>query len=121
PSLIESTYGFHIVQRLPFDQIDKSEYAQKYSGAAVNKADSAYLSQLDKSAGVEVKSNAPALAKGSVSDPVKHRKDNAVLATFKGGDLSVSEFLGWVETMPPQMQVARQLPQLPDSVVRRFV
>jgi hypothetical protein len=52
---------------------------------------------------------------------VKHRKDNTVLATFKGGDLTVSEFLGWVETMPPQMQVARQLPQLPDSVVRKFV
>jgi hypothetical protein len=121
PSLVESSYGFHIVQRLPFDQVDKSEYAQKYSGAAVNKADSAYLAGLDKTAGVELKTNAPALAKGSVTDPVKHRKDNTVLATYKGGDLTVSEFLGWVETMPPQMQVARQLPQLPDSVVRRFV
>jgi peptidyl-prolyl cis-trans isomerase D len=121
PSLIESTYGFHIVQRLPFDQVDKSEYAQKYSGAAVNKADSIYLAGLDKTAGVEVKSNAAPVAKSSVSDPVKHRKDNSVLATFKGGDLTVAEFLGWVETMPPQMQVARQLPQLPDSVVRRFV
>lgn len=121
PSLIESTYGFHIVQRLPFDQIDKGEYAQKYSGAAVNKADSVYLAGIDKGANIEVKTNAPAAAKTAVSDPVKHQKDNAVLASFKGGDLTVSEFLGWVETMPPQMQVARQLPQLPDSVVRRFV
>ena len=56
--------------------------------------------------------NAAALAKSSVSDPVKHRKDNSVLATFKGGDLTAAEFLGWVETMPPQMQVSRQLPQL---------
>jgi hypothetical protein len=121
PSLIESNYGFHIVQRLPFDQVDKGDYAQKYSGAAVNRADSVYLAGLDKSANIEVKSNAPALAKGAVTDPVKHRKDNAALATFKGGDLTVTEFLGWVETMPPQMQVSRQLPQLPDSVVRRFV
>jgi hypothetical protein len=121
PQLVESTYGFHIVQRLPFDQVDKGEYAQKYSGAAVQKADSIYLVGLDKSSNIEVKTNAPALAKSSVSDPIKHRKDNAVLASYKGGDLSVSEFLGWVETMPPQMQVSRQLPQLPDSVVRRFV
>src|SRR5206468_5935700 len=121
PSLVESTYGFHIVQRLPFDQIDKGEYAQKYSGAAVNKADSVYLAGIDKGANIEVKTNAPAAAKTAVTDPVKHQKDNAVLASFKGGDLTVSEFLGWVETMPPQMQVARQLPQLPDSVVRRFV
>ena len=121
PQLIESNYGFHIVQRLPFDQIDKGEYAQKYSGAAVQKADSVYLVGLDKAANIEVKTNAPALAKSSVGDPVKHRKDNSVLATYKGGDLTVAEFLGWIETMPPQMQVSRQLPQLPDSVVRRFV
>jgi peptidyl-prolyl cis-trans isomerase D len=121
PQLVESNYGFHIVQRLPFDQIDKGEYAQKYSGAAIQKADSTYLVGLDKSANIEVKTNAPALAKSSVGDPVKHRQDNAVLATYKGGDLTVSEFLGWIETMPPQMQVSRQLPQLPDSVVRKFV
>ena len=121
PTLVESTYGFHIVQRLPFDQVDKADYAQKYSGAAVNKADSIYLAGIDKAANIEVKPNAGALAKSSVSDPVKHRKDNSVLATFKGGDLTVSEFLGWVETMPPQMQVSRQLPQLPDSVVKHFV
>ena len=121
PSLVESTYGFHIVQRLTWDQVDKADYAQKHSGAAVNKADSVYLAGIDKAANIEVKSNAAALAKSAVADPVKHRKDNAVLATFKGGDLTTSQFLGWVETMPPQMQVSRQLPQLPDSVVKRFV
>lgn len=120
-SLVESNYGFHIIQRLPFDQVDKSEYAQKYSGAAVTKADSAYLAGLDKSSNIDIKANAAPVAKSAVGDPVKHRKDNGVLASFKGGDLTVSEFLGWVETMPPQMQVARQLPQLPDSIVKRFV
>ncbi len=121
PSLIESTYGFHIVQRLPFSQVDRAEYTQKYSGSAINKSDSVYLAGLDKSANIEVKPNAAALAKSAVADPVKHNKDNATLATFKGGDLTVSEFLGWVETMPPQMQVSRQLPGLPDSIVKHFV
>lgn len=121
PQLIETTYGFHIVQRLPFDQVDKNEYGQKYSETAVNRADSVYLAGIDKAANIEVKNNAAAQAKTAVADPVKHRKDNTVLATFKGGDLTASEFLGWVETMPPQMQVARQLPQLPDSIVKRFV
>lgn len=121
PNLVESNYGFHIVQRLPFDQVDKAEYTQKYSQTSVGHADSVYLANLDKSANVEVKSNAPALAKSAVTDPIKHRKDNTVMATFKGGDLNVSQFLGWVETMPPQMQVARQLPQLPDSTIKRFV
>jgi hypothetical protein len=121
PSLVESTYGFHIVQRLPFSMVDRAEYTQKYSGSAINKADSVYLAGLDKSANIEVKPNAAALAKSAVADPIKHKKDNATLATFKGGDLTVTEFLGWVETMPPQMQVSRQLPQLPDSIVKKFV
>lgn len=121
PSVVETSYGFHIVQRLPFDQVDKNEYAQKYSEAAVNRADSAYLAQLDKTSNVEVKANAASLAKAAVADPVKHRKDDNVLATYKGGDLTTAEFLGWVETMPPQMQVSRQLPQLPDSLVKKFV
>jgi parvulin-like peptidyl-prolyl cis-trans isomerase-like protein len=121
PSLIETSYGFHIVQRLPYDQVDKNEYAQKYSEASMGKADSVYLANLDKTSNVEVKSNAGAQAKSAVQDPVKYRKDNTVLATFKGGDLTTAEFLGWVETMPPQMQVSRQLPQLPDSIVKKFV
>ena len=121
PTLVESNYGFHIVQRLPFEQVDKAEYNQKYSESAVQKEDSIYLASLEKSASIEVRGNAPSLAKAAVADPVKHRKDGAVMATFKGGDLSVSEFLGWVETMPPQMQVSRQLPQLPDSVVKTFI
>ena len=120
-SLVESTYGFHIVQRLPFDQVDRNEYAAKYSETSIGKADSVYLENLTKTSNLEVKSNAPSLAKAAVSDPVKHRTDGATLASYKGGDLSVSEFLGWVETMPPQMQVSRQLPQLPDSVVKTFV
>jgi hypothetical protein len=121
PQLVETSYGFHIIQRLPFDQVDKGEYAQKYSQTSINRADSVYLAGIDKAANIEVKSNAGAQAKTAVADPVKHHKDNTVLATFKGGDLTTSEFLGWVETMPPQMQVARQLPQLPDSIVKRFV
>ena len=119
-NLVETTYGYHIVQRLPFDQVDKGEYAAKYSEAAVAKADSVYLENLTKTSSLEVKANAPTLAKAAVQDPVKHRNDGAVLASYKGGDLSVAEFLGWVETMPPQMQVSRQLPQLPDSVVKTF-
>ena len=121
PTLVESNFGYHIVQRLPFDQVDKTEYAQKYSEAAITKADSIYLASIEKASDIQVKSNGPALAKAAVADPVKHRKDNAVLASFKKGDLTTSEFLGWVETMPPQMQVSRQLPQLPDSIVRTFL
>ena len=91
-------------------------------GSAVNKADSVYLAGLDKSANIEVKANAPPLAK-SCRRTIRRStaRTTPTLATFKGGDLTVADFLGWVETMPPQMQVSRQLPQLPDSVVKPFV
>jgi len=120
PSLVETTYGYHIVQRLPYTAV-KDQYGPAYAQVAVGKADSTYLANLDKAAKVEVKANGPALAKAAAGDPAKHHDDNAVLATYKGGDLTTNEFLGWLETFPPNMQVTRQLQQAPDSLVRQFV
>ncbi|HKO16819.1 MAG TPA: peptidylprolyl isomerase [Gemmatimonadaceae bacterium] len=119
-SLVETQYGFHIIQRLPFSEV-KSEYQEKYGTVARNKADSVYLSSLEKNARIEVKSNAPSVVKDAIANPVKYRKSDETLASYKGGDLTVSSFLGWLETFPPQMQVMRQLPQLPDSLVKQFV
>jgi hypothetical protein len=120
PSLVETQYGYHIVERLPYADV-KDEYSQRYADVALNRADSIYLAGIEKSANIEVKTTAPALAKAAVTDAAKHRRDNTVLASYKGGELTVAEFLGWVESMPPQMQVQRQLPQAPDSIVKSFV
>ncbi|HTI63050.1 MAG TPA: hypothetical protein VL524_06030, partial [Gemmatimonadaceae bacterium] len=70
---------------------------------------------------VQVKDNAPAAIKEAAKDPTKHRDDKGTLATFKGGELTVADFLGWMESVPPQQQIMQRIPQAPDSVLKPFV
>jgi hypothetical protein len=117
---VESQYGFHIIQRLPYADV-KNDFAGRYSQVAVRIADSTYLAEVATSGGVQVKDNAPSTMKDALKDQSKHRKDNTALATFKGGSLTVADFLGWLETFPPQNQMAQRIPQAPDSVLKPFV
>ena len=84
-------------------------------------ADSTYTAQLATSANIQLKDNAPAAIKDAVKDMPKHRKDNTVLATYKGGSFTVADFLDWIETIPPQQQIAQRIPQAPDSALKPFI
>jgi len=117
---VESQFGFHIIQRLPYAQV-KTEFAQKYSQAAQGVAMKKYLAQAETTAKIQVKDNAVAAIKTAARDPNKHRTDHTTLATFNGGDLTVSDFLGWVETAPPNQQILQRIPDAPDSILKPFV
>ena len=117
---VETQYGFHIIQRLVYADAEK-DFAAQYSQAALRTADSVYMSQVEASSGLQVKDNAAASIKAAAKEPAKHRDDNGTLATFKGGELTVSRFLGWIEATPPQQQIMQRIPQAPDSVLKPFV
>jgi parvulin-like peptidyl-prolyl isomerase len=117
---IESNFGFHIIQRLPYSQV-KNDFASHYSQAASRIATTAYLAQAESTAKIQIKDNAPATMKTVAKDAAKHRNDKTTLATFNGGDLTVADFLGWVETAPPQQQILQRIPEVPDSVLKPFV
>jgi len=116
---IESQFGFHIIQRLPYAEV-KNDFAAKYSQAASRIASTAYLAQAETAAKIVVKDNAPAAMKAVAKEAPKHRADRTTLATFTGGDLTVADFLSWVETAPPQQQILQRIPQAPDSVLKPF-
>ena len=116
---IESNYGFHIIQRLPYADV-KTDFAARYSQAAARIASSGYLAKAESGAKIQVKDNAPATMKQVAKEATKHRTDKTVLATFDGGELTVADFLGWVETAPPQQQILQRIPQVPDSVLKPF-
>ena len=117
---VETSYGYHIIERLPYADV-KTEFASRYSATAVKVADSTYMADLATSGNVQVKDNAPSAIKDAVKDQAKHRKDNTALATYKGGSLTVADFLGWLETFPPNAQMAQRIPQAPDSILKPFV
>ena len=118
--LVETQFGFHIVQRLPYADAQK-DFAQQYAAISAHKADSLYLAQTETAANVQLKDNAAASIKEAARDPSKHRTDKSTLATFKGGELTVQDFLGWMETVPPQQGILQRIPGAPDSALKPFV
>ncbi|MEO7084772.1 MAG: peptidylprolyl isomerase [Gemmatimonadaceae bacterium] len=116
---VESQFGWHIIQRLPYATA-ATDFATQYGQASMMLADSSYMAQTEKAANVQVKANAPATMKSTVKDQAKHLADRTVLATYNGGDLTVADYLGWLETFPPQQQIAQRIPTVPDSVLMPF-
>ncbi|MGH7620336.1 MAG: peptidylprolyl isomerase [Gemmatimonadaceae bacterium] len=117
---VESQFGFHIIQRYTYPEA-KAEFASKYTEAAQRVADTTYMSQLATASNIEVKDGAAAALKVAVKDQSKHRDDKSAAATYKGGTLTIGDLLGWIETFPPQQQMAQRIPQAPDSALKPFI
>src|ERR1041385_143881 len=94
--LVETQFGFHIIQRLPYAEAQK-DFSQQYAGISARTADSAFQTQTENAAKIQLKDNAPAAIKEAAKEPAKHRTDKSTLATFAGGELTVADFLSWME------------------------
>ena len=117
---VETSFGYHIIQRSTYAAA-KAQYDQAFREMSGQRAESIYVTKIDTDAKIEVKSGAPALAKEVARDLNAHRENDAVLATFKGGNLDVAKFVSWLEAYPPQMRLPQQMASAPDSLVRLFV
>ena len=119
-SPVETQFGYHIIQRQTYAAA-KSAYDPAYAQRSGQRAESLYVAKVDTDANIQLKSNAAALAKAAARDVAAHRRDTDVMATFRNGDLTVAEFVRWVEAFNPQMRITGQMVQAPDSIVRQFV
>lgn len=117
---VESQFGYHIIQRLPWTEAQK-DFTAQYSQSAQRVAMEKYVARAETTAAIQVKDNAPTMIKDAAKDAAKHRNDKGTLATYKGGDLTVADFLNWVEAAPPQQQLMQRIPTAPDSVLKPFV
>lgn len=116
---IETQFGYHIIQRQTWANA-REAYTQAFSQRSAQRAESIYIAKVDEDAKINVKSSAASLAKNAARDITSNRGNDDVMATYKGGDLTVAEFVRWVETFPPQMRITQQMAQAPDSLVRQF-
>ncbi len=121
PSLVESQFGYHIIQRAPYSLI-KKEYEELFPRISQNVADEKMTEDLLKDANIEVKAAAPAAIKEALKNPGMNKKNKTVVATFKGGDMNLGEMLGWIEVMPGQYrgQILQFVPTWPDTQVTAF-
>jgi PPIC-type PPIASE domain len=119
-NLVQTEYGYHIIQRLSFAQA-KDEYEKQFSQVAGSGAEGAYMAKLDSEANAQVKSGAAAAAKVAALDEAGHRKDQTVLATFNGGTLTVARFIMWLDQFPQSQRIPQQMQSAPDSLINSFI
>ena len=119
-NVVESEFGFHIIQRNTWDQI-KGQYAQQSGDRTRQHAESLYIAQAQAEAKVQVKDNAVAATKALAKDPIAHRNDKDVIATWSGGDFTAGKLAAVLMSDPRAPQLSQQIQQVPDSVVRLYV
>ena len=115
-----TSFGYHIIYRsLYADVKDKFAPVAKQRNVAI--AESTYLAKVEQANVVSLTTNVAVKAKAIARDPLGYAKKTDKLATYKGGDLTESEFANWLSAYPPQSQIRPQLIQAPDSLVEKFV
>lgn len=120
PGLVETPFGYHIIYRPTYGEVG-GQFAQAVSARGRQVAESTYLRNLETSAGIEVKGDAPLWTKSIAGDVEKYMKDDKVLATSAAGELKASRVAQWLGSLPQAGQLRQQIAQAPDSLVKVFV
>jgi parvulin-like peptidyl-prolyl isomerase len=118
--VIETQFGYHIVQRSTWDQA-KAQFAQQVAGRSRQVAESTYIAKAQAAANVQLKDDAAATMKDVAKDPIDHRKDGKVLATYKGGELTAGRLALVLLATPQNAQLMQRIQAAPDSLVKQYV
>lgn len=115
--LVETPFGYHIIRRPELADV-RGRLTDYLSERAGVRLDSLYMDSLATASDIRIQSGAPAGMRAALDAPEDHRRSDKALSTFKGGSLTVQEFLRWVRALPPPY--AGQLRQADDSTLARF-
>ena len=115
--IVETPFGYHIIKR-PKQEAVRDRLTAYLAQAAGTRLDSIYMDSLALVKQIKVAKGAPAMMREAGEDPDAARKSNKTLVSFKGGSLSVGEFMHWVQALPPQY--IAQLKQADDTMLIQF-
>ena len=111
-SVVETPFGYHLIRRPAARELG-GRLQQAAQLIVTQRLDSLYFDSLGRQRDLKIRPNAPGTMREALDDREKARDSKKTLATYRGGELTVREFLRWVEQIPPQYQ--QQLATLPDS------
>jgi hypothetical protein len=115
--VVETPFGYHIIKRPSQDAARERINAYLVQNAGV-RLDSIYMDSLATINKIKLSSGAAAAMRAAGENPEEARNSKKTLTSFKGGELTVGEFMRWVRALPPQY--AAQLKQADDSMLTQF-
>ena len=115
--LVKTAFGFHIIKRPALGEV-RGRLMDYLVGRAGAHLDSLYMDSLASTNHLEVASGAAAAMRAAVQAPEDSKNSKTALVRYKGGELTVHDFLRWVRALPPQY--AMQLKGGNDSMMIRF-
>ncbi|HYC34051.1 MAG TPA: peptidylprolyl isomerase, partial [Gemmatimonadales bacterium] len=115
--LVETPFGFHIIRR-PLLSEARDRLADYLTERAGVRLDSMYMDSLASANAIKVESGAPAAMRAAVDSPDESLRSTKVLASYKGGALTVKDYVRWVRALPPQY--SGQLKTANDSILNQF-
>jgi hypothetical protein len=115
--VVETPFGFHLIRRPPLGEVRErlDDYLLEKAGAAL---DSTFMDSLAEASKIEIKGDAGATMRAALGATEESRRSEQTIATYKGGELTVQQFLRWVRALPPQY--LQQLKAADDSTLHRF-
>jgi len=115
--VVETPFGYHIIKRP--DRDAARERITAYLGqSAGTRLDSIYMDSLALTNQIKVARGAATAMRKAGDDPDAARKSKKTLVSYKGGELTVGDFMRWIQALPPQYMA--QLKQADDSMLTQF-
>jgi hypothetical protein len=115
--VIETPFGYHIIKRPAMDAV-RERITAYLAQSAGSRLDSIYMDSLANQNKIQIQKDAAGAMRGAAENPDEARHSNKKLTTFKGGELTVAEFMRWIQALPPQY--ATQLRQADDTMLTQF-
>jgi hypothetical protein len=115
--VVETPFGYHIIKRPGADMVRERLTAYLVERAST-RLDSIYMDSLAIQNEIKIEKGAADAMRAASEDPDDARRSTKKLATFKGGELTVAEFMRWVQALPPQYTT--QLKQADDTMLTQF-
>jgi hypothetical protein len=115
--VVETPFGYHVIKRPKQEEVRERIHTYLIQNAG-SRLDSIYMDSLAIINKIKISKGAAAAMRAAGENPEEARNSKKTLTSFKGGELTIGEFMRWVKALPPQY--AAQLRQADDTMLTQF-